>query len=87
MYTKETDAYSVAGSCGHWNTVSEAIGCLYQYCPYQASGPALTEEEIQRGIEKRELAELRKQNKQGKGCKVIAMYESGMRLSENVHDR
>ena len=30
---KKVYAYSVDGFCGHCNTVFEAMGCHYSYCP------------------------------------------------------
>ena len=30
---KKIDAYSVGGFCGHCNTVFEAQGCYYCFCP------------------------------------------------------
>ena len=32
---KQNNAYSVDGFCGHCNTVFEAMGCYYHYCPCQ----------------------------------------------------
>ena len=55
------DAYSVDGFCGYCNSVFENMVYYYHYCPCQEAHPSLTEEEIQRGIKKRELDELRKQ--------------------------
>ena len=72
---KKIDAYNVVGFCGHCSTVFEAMGCYYHLCPYQEARPSLTEEEIQRGIKKRELDELRKQYIQEKGYDFIEMYE------------
>ena len=50
-------------------------GCCYHYCPCQDSRPSLTEEEILRGIRKRELDELWEQKIQEKGYSVTEMYE------------
>ena len=58
---QKTDALSADGFCGHSNNVFEAMGCYYDYCSCQEAHPSVIEEEIQRGIEKRELDELRKQ--------------------------
>ena len=63
---KQNDAYSLDGFCGRCNTVFEAMGRYYQYCPCQAARFSFTEQEIQRGFRKRELDELRKQYKQEK---------------------
>ena len=72
---RKNDTYSVDRFCGHCNTAFGAMGCYYLYCPCQEARPFLTEEEIKRGIKKRELDELRKQYKQAKGHDVIQMYE------------
>ena len=74
VHRKKIDAYNVDGFYGHCNTVFEAMGCYYQYCPCQETRTSLTDEEIQKSIRKRELDELRKQYIQEK---VIAslMYE------------
>ena len=70
---KRSDAYSVDGFCGHRNTVFEAVGCSYCFCPCQEARTSLTEEEIQRGIKQRELDKLRKQYIQEKGYIIIEM--------------
>ena len=49
---KKTDRLSVDGFCSHGNTVFEANGCFYHYCPCQDLRPSLTEEDIQRGSKK-----------------------------------
>ena len=67
------DNYSVDGVCGHCNTVLEAMGRYYLYCPCQKSRPFLTEEKIQCSIKKR--ARLREQYIQEKGYNVIEIYE------------
>ena len=46
--------------CGRWSTVFEFMGFCYHYCPFQDARSPI-EENIQRGIRKRELDELRKQ--------------------------
>ena len=72
---KKIYAYSIESFCGHGNTVCEAMGCYYRFCPCQGALPYLTEEEVQRSIKKRELEELRKQYIGEKGYNVIEMYE------------
>ena len=72
---KKIDCFSVDGFCSHCNTVFEAMGCFYHFCPCQELRPSLTEEEIQRGSKKRELDALRRHYIQGKGFKVIEMWE------------
>ena len=57
-YTKKFDVHSVDGFSGHCNTVFQSMGCDYFCCPCQKARAFLTEEEIHRGIKKRELEEL-----------------------------
>ena len=56
-------------------TLFEAIGCLYHFCPCQELRPSLTEEDIQRGSQNRELDALRRHYIQEKRFKVIEMWE------------
>ena len=72
---KKIDCFSVDGFCSHCNTVFEAMGCFYHFCPCQELRLSLTEEEIERGSKKRELDALRRHYKQEKGFKVIEMWE------------
>ena len=72
---KKIDCFSVDGFCSHCNTVFEAMGCFYHFCPCQELGPSLTEEDIQRGSKKRELDALRRHYIKEKGYKVIGMWE------------
>ena len=72
---KKIACFSVDGFCSHCNTVFEAMGCFYHFCPCQKQRPSLTEEDIQRGSNKRELDALRRHNIQEKGFKVIEMWE------------
>ena len=72
---KKIDCFSVDGFCSHCNTVFEAVGSFYHFCPCQLLRPSLTEEEIQRGSKKRELDALRRHYIQEKGFKVIEMWE------------
>ena len=59
----------------HCNTVFEAMGCFYRFCPCQELCLSLTDEDIQRGSKKRELDALRRHCMQEKGFKVIEMWE------------
>ena len=72
---KKNDCISVDGFCSHCNTVFEAMGCFYHFCPVQELRPSLTEEDIHRGSKKRELDALRRHYVQEKGYKVIEMWE------------
>ena len=49
---KKIDCFSVDGICYHCNTVFEAMGCYYHYCPCQEARPSLTDTNIERGIKK-----------------------------------
>ena len=72
---KKIDCFSVDGLCSHCNTVSEAMGCFYHFCPCQELRLSPTEDEIQRGSKKRKLDALRRHYIQEKGFKVIEMGE------------
>ena len=45
---KKIAGFNADGFCGHCNTVSEAMSCIYQYCPCQEARPAPTERDIHR---------------------------------------
>ena len=49
---KKIDCFSVDGNCNHCNTVFEAMGCYFHYCPCQEARPSLTDNENMRGIKK-----------------------------------
>ena len=64
---KKIDCFSVDGICNHCNTVFEAMGCFFHYCPCQEARPSLTDNEILRGIKKREQDQMCKEYIQQKG--------------------
>ena len=72
---KKIDSFSVHGFCSDCNTVFEAMGCFYHFCPCQELRPSLTEKDIRRGSKKRELDALRRHSKKERGFKVIEMWE------------
>ena len=72
---KKTDRFRVDGFCSRCNTVFEAMGCFYHFCPRQELRPSLTEEDVKRGSRRRELNELRRSYIQEKGFTVIEMWE------------
>ena len=72
---KKIDCFSVDGFCSHCNTVFEAMGCFYHFCPCQELRPSLTEEEIQLGSKKRVLDALRRHYIQEKDFKLIEMWD------------
>ena len=72
---KEIDCFKAVGFCAHCNTVFEAMGCFYHYCPCQEARPSLTEEDIERGNKKWEMDQMWKQDIKGKGYDVVEMWE------------
>ena len=72
---KKIDCFSVDGICNHCNTVFEAMGCYFHYCPCQEARPLLTDNEIMRGIKKREQDQMRKEYIQQKGHTITEMWE------------
>ena len=69
--TEKIDCFSADGISSHWNTLFEAIGCFSLFCPRIEVRPSLTEEDIQRGSQKREPVLLRQGYKQEKGSTII----------------
>ena len=69
---KKIDPFSVDGFFSHCNTVFEAMGCFYHFCPCQELRPSHTEEDVKR---RRKLDELRRSYIQEKGFTVIEMWE------------
>ena len=72
---KTIDRFSVDGFCSYCNTVFEAMGCFYHFCPCQELRSSLIEEGIIRGSSRRELDEVRRSYIQEKGSTVIEMCE------------
>ena len=68
---KKIACFSVDGFCSHCNTVFEAMGSFYHFCPCQELRPFLIEEDIQRGSKKRELDALRRHYIQKRGYKLL----------------
>ena len=64
---KKIDCFNVDGFCYHCNTVFEALGCYYQYCPCQEARPSLTGTNIERGMKKQQQDEMRRDYIQQKG--------------------
>ena len=50
---KKNDCFTVDGICYHCNTVFEAMGCYYHYCPCQEARLSLTDTDIEGGMKKR----------------------------------
>ena len=72
---KKIDCFSVDGVCYHCNTVFEAMGCYYHYCPCQEARPSLTDTDIERGVKKRQQDEMRRDYIQQKGYQIVEMWE------------
>ena len=51
------------------------MGCFYHYCPCQEARSALTEENNDSGMKKREMDQIRKQYIKEKGYNVVEMWE------------
>ena len=72
---KQIDCFSVDGTCYHCNTIFEAMGCYYHYCPCQEARPSLTDTDIERGVKKRQQDETRRDYIQQKSYQIIEMWE------------
>ena len=72
---KKIDHFSVDGFCSHCITVFEATGCFYHSCRCQELRPSLTEEDIKRGIKKKELAHMRRVYIKEKNLTVFETWE------------
>ena len=72
---KKIDCFSTDGFCSHCNTVFEAMGCYYHYCPCQVTRPSLSEKEVERGCKRREMDEIRRAYISNKGYNVVEMWE------------
>ena len=72
---KKIDCFSADGFCAHCDTVFEAMGCYFHFCPCQEARASLSEEEMQRGIRKREHDELRRYYLRNKGYNIVEVWE------------
>ena len=72
---KKIDCFKVDGFCAHFKTVFEAMGCFCHCCPCQETRPSLTEEDVERGLKKRDMDQTRKQYIKEKGYNVVEMWE------------
>ena len=71
----KTDRFCVHEFCSLCNTVFQAMGCFDHFCPCQEVNPSLTQEDIQRGSEKREIDQLRRIYIQKKGFTVTEKWK------------
>ena len=72
---KRIACFKVDDFCAHCNTVFEAMGCFYHYCPCQEARLSLTEEDIERCHKMRELDQVRKQYIKEKRYHVVEDWE------------
>ena len=72
---KKIDSCSVDGFCGHCQTIFEALGCYYHFCPCRETQPILDKDEFENGIRKRESDILRRLHLEKKGYKIVEMRE------------
>ena len=72
---KKIDSFSVDGFCGHCQTIFEALGCHYHFCPCRETQPFLDKDEFKNGIRKRESDILRRLHLEKKGNKIVEMRE------------
>ena len=72
---KKIGCFGVDGIRYHCNTVFEAMGCYYHYCPCQEARPSLTDTDIERGVKKRQQDEMRRDYIQQKGYQIVEMWE------------
>ena len=76
LVNSKIDCFSVGGFCYHCNTVFEAMGCYYHYCPCQEARPSLTDADIEKGIKnERQQDEMRRDYIQQKGYQIVEMWE------------
>ena len=72
---KKIDCFTVDGICCHSNTVFEAMGYYYHYCPCQEARPSLRDAVIERGVKKRQQREMRRVNIQKNHYQIFEMWE------------
>ena len=84
---KQIECFNVDSYCDHCKTVFEAIGCYYHFCFCQEARPALTDQDFERGNKKREMDDLRREYKKGKGYKVEEMWECEWWESFKTNDK
>ena len=72
---KKIDSFRVDGFCGHFQTIFEALGCYYHFCPCRETQPILGKDKFENGIRKRESDKLRRLHLEKKGYKIVEMRE------------
>ena len=72
---KKIDCFSVDGICDHCNSVFEAMGCYYHYCPSQEARPSVTDTNIEKGVKKRQQDEMCRDCRQQNGYQIVEKWE------------
>ena len=72
---KKVDCFSVVGFCAHCDTVFETMGFYFHFCSCQESRASLSEEEMQRGIRKREHDGLRRDYLRNKEYNIVEVWQ------------
>ena len=72
---KKTVCFKVDRYCDHCKTKFEARGCDNHFCPCQETRPLLSDEDYERGNERREIDDLRREYIREKGYKIEDMWE------------
>ena len=72
---KKNDCFGVDGICNQCNTVFEAMGYYFQYCPCQEARQTLTDNEDMKGRKKKEQNQMHKERFQQRRYKFIEMWE------------
>ena len=72
---KKIDSFNVDCFCGNCQTIFEALGCYYHFCPCRETQPSLGKDEFETGIRTRASDKLRKLYLKKKEYKVIEMRE------------
>ena len=71
---KKLGPYLFDGFCNHCNTVFEAMGCFFHFCPCQEEKPLLFED-IESGLKRRERDNDRREYLKGLGLNVEEIWE------------
>ena len=72
---KKIDCFRVDGFRYHCNTVFDAMGCYYHYCPCQEARLSLTDADIEGGVKKPQQDEMRRDYIQQKGYQIFEIWE------------
>ena len=83
--TEKIDCFNVDGYCDHYKTMFEAMACYYYFCSCQEARPYLTEQDIERGKNKRGSDDMGCEYIKEKGYKIEEMWGvNGGRISKPI---